>query len=80
LGYASAILAGTPQAQLLTAQTPKRLKGMTAEAKRADSFYHLGRSKIWLKIKNRRHPALMRVPDSFERKGGRSTSVFFLSF
>jgi hypothetical protein len=30
--YASAILAGTPQAQLVTAQTPKRLKGMTAEA------------------------------------------------
>ncbi len=30
--YASAILAGTPQAQLVTPQTPKRLKGMTAEA------------------------------------------------
>ncbi|WP_249793972.1 plasmid partitioning protein RepB C-terminal domain-containing protein [Bradyrhizobium cenepequi] len=29
---ASAILAGTPQAQLITPQTPKRLKGMTAEA------------------------------------------------
>jgi hypothetical protein len=32
ISYASAILAGTPQAQLLTPQTPKRLKGMTAEA------------------------------------------------
>jgi hypothetical protein len=32
VSYASAILAGTPQAQLTTPQTPKRLKGMTAEA------------------------------------------------
>jgi len=32
VSYASAILAGTPQAQLATPQTPKRLKGMTAEA------------------------------------------------
>src|SRR3981081_2876421 len=32
VSYASAILAGTPQAQLVTPQTPKRLKGMTAEA------------------------------------------------
>jgi hypothetical protein len=32
VSYASAILAGTPQAQLASAQTPKRLKGMTAEA------------------------------------------------
>jgi len=32
ISYASAILAGTPQAQLATPQTPKRLKGMTAEA------------------------------------------------
>jgi hypothetical protein len=30
--YASAILAGTPQSQLVDSQTPKRLKGMTAEA------------------------------------------------
>lgn len=30
--YASAILIGTPQAELVDAQTPKRLKGMTAEA------------------------------------------------
>ena len=32
VSYASAILATTPQAQLATPQTPKRLKGMTAEA------------------------------------------------
>src|SRR3977135_2070356 len=32
ISYASAILAGTPQSQLVTPQTPKRLKGMTAEA------------------------------------------------
>jgi len=32
ISYASAILAGTPQAQLVDAETPKRLKGMTAEA------------------------------------------------
>jgi hypothetical protein len=32
VSYASAILASTPQAQLASAQTPKRLKGMTAEA------------------------------------------------
>jgi hypothetical protein len=32
VSYASAILVGTPQAQLVTPQTPKRLKGMTAEA------------------------------------------------
>jgi hypothetical protein len=32
VSYASAILTGTPQAQLVTPQTPKRLRGMTAEA------------------------------------------------
>src|SRR3982074_2073200 len=32
VSYASAILVGPPQAQLVTPQTPKRLKGMTAEA------------------------------------------------
>jgi hypothetical protein len=32
VSYASAILAGTPQAQLVDATTPKRMKGMTAEA------------------------------------------------
>src|SRR3984885_4799712 len=32
VSYASAILTGTPQAQLVSPQTPKRLKGMTAEA------------------------------------------------
>ncbi|MBR1223777.1 ParB N-terminal domain-containing protein [Bradyrhizobium sp. AUGA SZCCT0176] len=32
ISYATAILAGTPQAQLTNSTTPKRLKGMTAEA------------------------------------------------
>jgi hypothetical protein len=32
VGYAKAILVGTPQAQLIDATTPKRMKGMTAEA------------------------------------------------
>lgn len=32
ISYATAILAGTPQAQLVDATTPKRMKGMTAEA------------------------------------------------
>src|SRR6202171_6477609 len=32
ISYASAILVGTPQAQLVTAPTPQRLKGMTPEA------------------------------------------------
>src|SRR5882762_1225836 len=32
VSYAAAILAGTPQAQLVDATTPKRMKGMTAEA------------------------------------------------
>ncbi|WP_276329361.1 plasmid partitioning protein RepB C-terminal domain-containing protein [Bradyrhizobium erythrophlei] len=32
VGYASAILAGKPQAQLVNSSTPKRIKRMTAEA------------------------------------------------
>src|ERR1700686_3110615 len=32
VSYATAILAGTPQAQLANSTTPKRMKGMTAEA------------------------------------------------
>jgi hypothetical protein len=32
VSYATAILAGTPQAQLADSATPKRMKGMTAEA------------------------------------------------
>jgi len=32
IGYATAILAGTPQSQLVNADTPKRMSGMTAEA------------------------------------------------
>jgi ATP-dependent DNA ligase len=36
-------------------------------SKRVDSSYRAGRSKAWLKIKNREHPALMRVAQSFYR-------------
>jgi hypothetical protein len=32
IGYASAILAGTPQAQLVSTTAPRRMMGMTAEA------------------------------------------------
>jgi ATP-dependent DNA ligase len=36
-------------------------------SKRADSVYRPGRCKIWLKTKNRSHPAYLRVAESFER-------------
>jgi bifunctional non-homologous end joining protein LigD len=36
-------------------------------SKRTDSSYQAGRSKAWLKIKNRSHPALMRVAKAFAR-------------
>ena len=42
-------------------------------SKRADSTYRAGRSTMWLKIKNRNHPALIRVAKSFERYGQRSS-------
>jgi bifunctional non-homologous end joining protein LigD len=42
-------------------------------SKRADSTYRAGRSTMWLKIKNRNHPALIRVAESFERYGQRSS-------
>ena len=37
-------------------------------SKRADSAYKAGRSKMWLKIKNRNHPALIRVFDPHGRR------------
>jgi ATP-dependent DNA ligase len=37
-------------------------------SKRVDSAYQAGRSKAWLKIKNRSHPALRRVAEAFERR------------
>jgi bifunctional non-homologous end joining protein LigD len=39
------------------------LEGMVS--KRADRPYRGGRSKDWIKIKNRKHPAMQRVMDSF---------------
>jgi ATP-dependent DNA ligase len=36
-------------------------------SKRADSPYRAGQSRSWLKIKNRKHPALGRVMESFAR-------------
>jgi bifunctional non-homologous end joining protein LigD len=37
--------------------------------KGADSAYKAGPSKMWLKTKNRNHPALIRVAESFNRHG-----------
>ena len=34
-------------------------------SKRADRPYRAGRSKDWIKVKNRNHPAMERVMDSF---------------
>ena len=42
-------------------------------SKRADSTYKGGRSKMWLKIKNRNHPALIRAMESFNRHRRRSS-------
>jgi ATP-dependent DNA ligase len=39
------------------------LEGLVS--KRADSRYRSGRSKDWIKLKNRNHPAMGRVMDSF---------------
>ena len=39
------------------------LEGMVS--KRADRPYRAGRSKDWVKIKNRKHPAHRRVQDRF---------------
>jgi bifunctional non-homologous end joining protein LigD len=39
------------------------LEGMVS--KRRDSAYRAGRSPSWIKVKNRAHPALHRVKDSF---------------
>jgi len=36
-----------------------------AVSKRADRPYRAGRSKDWVKVKNRKHPALLRVKDAF---------------
>jgi bifunctional non-homologous end joining protein LigD len=39
------------------------LEGMVS--KRSDRPYRPGRSKDWIKVKNRKHPALSRVMDAF---------------
>ena len=39
------------------------LEGLVS--KRADRPYRAGRSKDWVKIKNRKHPAYRRVQDRF---------------
>jgi bifunctional non-homologous end joining protein LigD len=39
------------------------LEGMVS--KRSDRPYRAGRSKDWIKVKNRRHPAMSRVMDAF---------------
>lgn len=36
--------------------------------KRTDVPYQAGRSKHWLKLKNRAHPAIMRVREAFEEE------------
>ena len=44
-----------------------KLEGLIA--KRIDMPYRAGRSKHWLKLKNRSHPSLMRVKEAFEQRG-----------
>jgi bifunctional non-homologous end joining protein LigD len=39
------------------------LEGLVS--KRADPPYRAGRSKDWVKVKNRKHPAMSRVMDAF---------------
>ena len=39
------------------------LEGLVS--KRRDRSYQAGRSKHWIKIKNRRHPAMTRVMEAF---------------
>jgi len=39
------------------------LEGMVS--KRADRPYRAGRSKDWVKVKNRKHPAYRRIQDQF---------------
>jgi bifunctional non-homologous end joining protein LigD len=41
------------------------LEGLVS--KRADLPYRAGRSKDWIKVKNRKHPAMHRVQDAFSR-------------
>ena len=56
-------------AEIFEAACRLGLEGIVS--KRADSAYKAGPSKMWLKTKNRNHPALIRVAESFERHGRR---------
>jgi bifunctional non-homologous end joining protein LigD len=53
-------------AEIFEAACRLGLEGIVS--KRADSAYKAGRSKMWLKIKNRNHPALIRVFDPHGRR------------
>jgi bifunctional non-homologous end joining protein LigD len=48
-------------ADLFRAACQMRLEGLVS--KRRDRPYRAGRSKHWIKVKNRKHPALERVMD-----------------
>jgi bifunctional non-homologous end joining protein LigD len=41
------------------------LEGLGLVSKRADRPYRAGRSPDWVKVKNRKHPAISRVMDAF---------------
>ena len=59
--------ASSPQGEigpdLFKAACNMGLEGLVS--KRADRPYRAGRSKDWIKIKNRKHPAYRRVRDQF---------------
>ena len=48
---------------LFVAACQMGLEGLVS--KRRDQPYRGGRSKHWIKVKNRKHPAMQRVVDSF---------------
>jgi len=50
-------------ADLFCAACRMGLEGLVS--KRRDRPYQAGRSKHWIKIKNRKHPAMDRVMDTF---------------
>jgi len=58
-------------AEILKVACRLGLEGVVS--KRADSAYKAGPSKMWLKTKNRKHPALIRVAESFDRHGRRDS-------
>jgi ATP-dependent DNA ligase len=45
-----------------------RLEGIVC--KRIDLHYRPGPSKSWIKVKNKAHPAMLRVKEAFELKRG----------